>query len=206
MPVEVPTRDTLKKQAWIIIVTIVGSGIFVIPMNLLVNSWSQPDIQINPQAIDNGRSIADIDFKILNSGNAPATNVRITIAPYQNMSDYRVLFSSERIQTGIDNVTKALVADLPRLAKGAEVELTISPNTADPNFKNKVFVTYDQGSKSLTYTYARPVNYDIIGALTGFGTTALNAFISVLPVIVVIGIAIIIYKVITYLRDEYDTY
>ena len=77
-------------------------------------------------------------------------NLRVTINPEHNMTSYKPEFYTEEV-TLQDTGPRSLIAKLPRLAPGAQVQVAVMLNSTDPTPSFRIWANHDSGSSAGRY-------------------------------------------------------
>lgn len=109
----------------------------------------KPDIQVTVNYTPEKNNLTLAEVNIENTGLKPATNVRITINPQNDIVNYTLAFYTEDINLKSYG-SKSLVGKMDRLANQQSVFIDTMLNTTKVE-KYAVFVTHDKGSTNYEY-------------------------------------------------------
>lgn len=154
--------------------------VIVPPWLLLIGNFAgvdfiQPDIQVSLEPTSKG-NLTSTEITILNTGKEPATGLRITLNPFNNIVSNKTLFYTETIRfesTGPQN----LIGLMDRLANDQKIVLETTLNVSLNQFRNyNVHVTHDDGSTNYYYNSEElPVELQIVLSISW--ATILTLFI-----------------------------
>lgn len=131
--------------------------------NTVSDDFSKSDIQVSLNPVSNG-NLTTAKITISNTGTEPATNLRITFNPLNDIVSNKTSFYTEEIKfesTGSRN----LIGLMDRLANGHKIVVDTTLNVPIEQFRNYiVFVAHDAGGT--TYHYKTTAEFPFVLQLT----------------------------------------
>ena len=150
-----------------IILGVAGSGLILFLLNTALADYNQPslviDVNRNSVPIDKlGHHEMRYETILKNVGMAKATNVRVAMDyPSGNVSNYRLIFSSENATSSKDANPDTLILNVPRLSPyGTVFVYTAVRDLKAPTFKNISAIDYDGNYVPYNKTYFISASYD----------------------------------------------